>query len=351
MIYFFLGGNKSGLHIIIVSPEKNMKRRNIKMAQQAFILRIAPSGVDKVPEALTKNQIIIGWSQAKGLLDSKLTWEKFRQIISDTYHSGENTLRRAGAAAGHMWRFIREMNKGDIVVVPHWYEFYVAEVKGPAIYDKTKVADDTAYRRPVKWLNNKKAIRRDSVKSALISRMKTQGTCAYATDLLAAINECIQIASSGQMPTFQTDLQTRLIRETLAELRSGRMDSFGFERLIQNVITGLGADDARIIPRGQDKGADILAIFRVAGAFRQVIAIQAKHWQPDPPVGKEIVEQLIRGIEAESANLGMVITSGAISEEAVSAAEKYYEDKGIRIELVDGEQFAKLIVENGIQTS
>lgn len=321
------------------------------MAQQAFILRIAPSGVDKVPEALKDNQIIIGWAKADGLLNANLTWEQFRQIISDTYYSEEDSLRRAGGAAGHMWRFIREMNKGDFVVVPHWSEFYVAEVEGPAIYDETKITDDTAYRRPVIWLNNNKAIRRDLAKSALISRMKTQGTCAYATDLLAEIIECIQLGSTGQVPTFQTDLQTRLIRETLAELRSGRMDSFGFERLIQTVITGLGADDARIIPRSQDKGADILATFRVGGAFRQVIAIQAKHWQPDPPVGKDVVEQLIKGIEAESANLGMVITSGAISDEAVAAAEKYYEDKGIRIELVDGEQFAKLIIENGIRMS
>lgn len=63
------------------------------------------------------------------------------------------------------------------------------------------------------------------------------------------------------------------------------------------------------------------------------------------------MEQLIKGIEAESANLGMVITSGAISDEATATTEKYFEEKGIRIELVDGEQFAKLIVENGIRTS
>ncbi|MEK7768321.1 MAG: restriction endonuclease, partial [Pseudomonadota bacterium] len=97
--------------------------------------------------------------------------------------------------------------------------------------------------------------------------------------------------------------------------------------------------------------ADVLATFRVAGAFRQVVAVQAKHWQPNPPVGKEVVEQLIKGIEAESANLGMVITSGSISDEAVQAAENYFEEKGIKIELVDGEQFAKLIVEHGISAS
>jgi len=47
----------------------------------------------------------------------------------------------------------------------------------------------------------------------------------------------------------------------------------------------------------------------------------------------------------------MVITSGSISEEASELAEQYFVDEGIRIELFDGFQFAKLIVEHGIATS
>jgi restriction endonuclease Mrr len=148
------------------------------------------------------------------------------------------------------------------------------------------------------------------------------------------------------------DYSDRLLaREVLNELHGGRIESFGFERLIQTVLLGLGAEEARIVPRNEDKGADLVATFRVAGAFQQRIAVQAKHWQPEPPVGREVVDQLIRGIEAEAANLGMVVTSGSISDEAYQAAEQYFEEKGIRIELVDGEQFAKLIVEHGIRRS
>ena len=321
------------------------------MEQQAFVLRITPSGFDRVGEALSSNQIIIGWAEARGLLDENLSWEEFRRILSDRYYADEKNLRRAGSAGGHMWRFIREMKKGDLIVVPHGAEFYVAKVAGPATHDEAKVEEDIAYRRNVNWLNDKQSIPRSLAKSALISRMKTQGTCAYATDLLPQIKECLNLSKSGAKPTFQSDLQLRLIQETLDELQSGRMDSFGFENLIHDVLRGLGADEARLVPRSQDKGADIVATFKVAGAFRQILAVQAKHWRPDPPVGTDVVEQLIRGIEAESANLGMVVTSGTVSDEATSMAEQYFEEKGIKIELVDGEQFAKLIVEHGIKTS
>jgi predicted Mrr-cat superfamily restriction endonuclease len=304
-----------------------------------------------VPEALRANQIIIGWAEAEGLRAPDLSREQFREIIRDTYYSDQPTLRKAGSAAGNMWRFIHDMKPGDLVVVPYRVGFFVAEVLGPVSYDAKKVEEDSAYRRPVHWLNARKPIPRQTARSALISRMKIQGTSAYATDLLGEIQECLKLAEGDGAPSFQAGLQSRLVQEVLAELRGGRIDSYGFERLIQSVLRGLGAQEVRIIPRNQDNGADLVAIFLVAGAFQQSIAVQAKHWKPDPPVDREVVEQLIRGIESESANLGMVITSGSIADDAYQAAEQYFDEKGIRIELVDGEQFAKLIVEHGIRTS
>jgi predicted Mrr-cat superfamily restriction endonuclease len=318
--------------------------------KQAFVLKISYE-IDAFPEALQNNQLIIGWAYAEGLLEPTIGWEQFREIIRTAYYSEEPNLRRAGAAGGHMWRFIQEMKVGDLVVVPRWSDFYIAEVTGPAFYDASKKDGDTAYRRPVIWLNNKNPIPRSLAKSALISRMKTYGTCAYATDLLDEILECLHVAKSGATPSFESDLQSRLVRETLDELRSGRMESYGFERLIETMLRGLGGKDTRIVPRNKDKGVDIVATFRVAGVFTQVVAVQAKHWQPDPPVGKDVVEELIRGVEAEEASLGMVITSGAIGEDAVERAKRYTDEKGIPIELVDGEQFAKLIVEHGIRSA
>lgn len=317
--------------------------------EQAFVLRVAPGGIDRVPEALSSNQIIIGWSRAEGLLDKSLTWEGFRDIIRSAYYSSEENMRRAGGASGNMWRFIRDMNEGDLVVVPHGSQFFVARIIGPASHDKSKIDEDTAYRRDVAWLDNGNPIPRMLAKSALVSRMKTQGTCVYASDIIHEIHDCLENSRKKTAPTFQSDLQTRLIRETLDELHSGRIDPYGFERLIRTTLLGLGAKEVRIVPRLQDKGADLLATFMIAGAIEQVVAVQAKHWQASPPVSDEVVRQLIRGIEAESANLGIVVTSGTISEAAGKVAQEYYDEKGIKIELVDGEQFAKLIVEHGIK--
>ena len=318
---------------------------------QAFVLRIAPSGGDRVEEAVASNQIMIGWAEAAELLDSNLDWATFREAMRKRYYLNQPNLRRAGNAAGHMWRFIHEMKPGDLVVVPHGPEFYVAEIAAAATHDPSKIDEDTAFRRNVKWLNDKHPMPRALAHAALQSRMKTLGTCAYATDLLGEITECLEVAGREQRPTFESDLHNRLVRETLDEIRSGRLESFGFESLIQKVLKGLGAEEVHIIPRSQDKGADLLATFLVAGAFRLLVAVQAKHYRPEPPVGPDAVQQLIQGIEAESADLGMVVTSGTISKEAAQLAESFFEEKGTKIELVEGVQLASLIVERGLSST
>ena len=125
----------------------------------AFVLRIA-HGEDLFSEALEKDHLIIGWAKAQGLLEPTLEWERFRGIIFETYYSDDDNLRRAGYAAGNMWRFIRDMKDDDLVVVPRHSEFYVAKVVGKAFYDESKVEEDSAYRRQVEWLNGGRGIPR-----------------------------------------------------------------------------------------------------------------------------------------------------------------------------------------------
>lgn len=319
-------------------------------SQKAFILRIAPGGVDKVPEALAEDRISIGWSEAKGLLNERLKWVGFRKIVSKIYYPNENNLRPAGAATGYLWRFIKEMKSGDLVIVPNNKIFFVAEIiDKKASYDPSKIAEGTAYYRKVKWLNDKNGIKRYNARAALQSRLKSYGTCVDATDLLEEIYDCLYCAFRGMTPSFYTDIETSLIDTTLKELQEGRLEPYEFERLIKKILLGLGAaNEPKIIPRRIDYGADIITVFRVASIIDLKVAVQVKHYKSYQKIRSDVIEQLIRGIEAEEADLGMVITSGFFSDEAIKAAEKHYEDNRVKIELVDGNQLARLIVENGL---
>ena len=46
----------------------------------------------------------------------------------------------------------------------------------------------------------------------------------------------------------------------------------------------------------------------------------------------------------------MIVTAGTVSEEARAAADKFFNESGIKNELIDGELLAKLIVEYGIKS-
>lgn len=319
---------------------------NPKSDQRAFILRIAPSRKDRVPHALNDNMLFIGWAKARALLDEKLDWKAFRKIIHDQYYSNDIDERRAGIATGYLWLFIREMKQGDLVVVPHGSEFYVGKVNGPAKYEESVVSEDTAYRRSVIWLNSKKPIARKLARAALQSRMKIQGTCVDATDLLDEINLALKSTT-----TFEQDLHKLLVKHTVEEIRKGKMDGTRFEQFVASLLKGLGASQVRIVPHNQDKGADIVAHFRIAGAFQLTVAVQAKHYMPQPPVPKQVILDLQHGMEAESADLGMIITSGMISHEAYDLAQEIFENQGMKIELIDGEQLGALILEYGLTGS
>jgi predicted Mrr-cat superfamily restriction endonuclease len=319
---------------------------------RAFVLRMAPSGNDWVPDGLAADQITIGWARAAELADPALEYRAFREVLKRTYYPDHSTYQKAGAAAGVLWLFIREMSVGDLVVVPHTGQrFFVAVVRGPAVHEPDYVATDSAFRRSVTWLNDKKPIARRIARARLQSRMKIRQTCADATDLIAEIEEVITAADAERPPTFGVDLRERLIEQATAEMRSGRMDSFGFENLVATLLTSLGAAEVRVVGRSQDLGVDIIATFTVANTFPVRIGIQAKHFRPDPPVGPSVVDQLVAGMEAEGITMGWVATSGSFSPDAVSHKEELEEQRGISIELVDGDQLGAMLVEGGLRAA
>lgn len=316
----------------------------------AFVLRIAPGNVDKMQEALANDDLIIGWAEADGLLDTSLDWWKFRAILHKSYYSHKTSYRASGNAAGSMWRFIREMKPGDFVIAPHGSSFYIGKVAGEARYEASKVTEDSAYRRKVEWLNGKKPIARKLARAALISRMKVYQTCADALDLVPDIQDALSHAGNKSRPAFSTDLRARLVSETLKEIGAGRMDSFAFENLIASVLQSMGGTEVKRIPRKNDKGADVVATFSVAQTFDFKLAVQAKHFQPKPPVSPDVIDQLVTGMEAEGADIGWVVTSGTFSSEATAHCDDVMEQKGYRIELIDGEQLAELVVDRGLRS-
>jgi predicted Mrr-cat superfamily restriction endonuclease len=242
--------------------------------------------------------------------------------------------------------FLKEMKPGDYVVVPSGGQFYVAEVVGDPYYDESHPV--AAHRRPVRWLNDKKPIPRELASYALQSRMKARGTLMDASDLVEDIEKVLEDAKRGETPNLARELRARMVEAVRQELTQGRMNPDRFETLVERMARAMGAVEAKWVPRRSDQGADVIADFQLMGGLLVTVGIQAKFYQPGKPMGKDAVDQLAKALRAGVADMGLVITTGDVSEEAYQAAQEYLNRENLRISILDGRELAELIVDKGL---
>lgn len=134
------------------STGRSVPRSDAPPGSRVWLLRMVPVGRDRVEDALAANVLTIGWGKADGLMDPGLSRERFRDEVIRAYYSGATDLRAAGTSNGQLWRFIREMSAGDLVVVPRGDALHFARVVGGASHDPRPDAEHWAFSRPVEWL-------------------------------------------------------------------------------------------------------------------------------------------------------------------------------------------------------
>jgi predicted Mrr-cat superfamily restriction endonuclease len=319
------------------------------MTKQAFIIRCAPSYVSRVGEMFENNQIVIGWSETESLLfDPDLDRDGFKEILKIKYPNYINNSYSLGQGTGYLWRFIREMQIGDYAIVPIPKAFYIGEVTSNLIFLPDNINEDTAIRRNVKWLNYGKPIPREYCSAGLVSRLKYQGTCVGATDLINEIESALETAKKGDSPSFKEQLNDILIQEVHALLKSDKayLDSNKFEKLVRELMIGLGAKTSEIPPRSKYKNpkadVDVIADFITLGL--QIYIQVKKHKESSD---KFAVEQLIEAMKIDNPDgskpiFGWVITSSEFNDEAVKLAT----DNGIRV--INGDELAEMIVAVGL---
>lgn len=166
----------------------------------AYAFRLKPSKIDRVLELLAVNQIAIGWSKAKGLDDPKLTFADFRAEVGNRYPEIVKR-KRVGHDAGHLWRFIRKMNIGDVVVVPRGNNIHFLQVTSDTKYLAKEVKEDTAYRRDVCELPGSPAFR-PSLPAKLRKALCFRDT---SIDLSHLLNDILSVTSLPTAPLIAVE--------------------------------------------------------------------------------------------------------------------------------------------------
>ncbi|WP_373425533.1 restriction endonuclease [Leptospira interrogans] len=214
-------------------------------------------------------------------------------------------------------------------------------------YLEEKISEETAFSRKAIWLNNGQPIKRNQARSKIISRLKVYQTCVDCSDLNNEILELLEDIASNRTSNFEDDLRKDVTKTILNALHTGKIENFGFERLLKNLFIKLGSRETKIVPRSKDKGSDLIVEFYIFDIVPVQISVQAKHWNESNPVKREEIEQLKTGIESDGTNYGLFITSGIYTQEAMDYVEQLYTER-IIIHLIDGLQLSSLLFKESV---
>ena len=251
-----------------------------------------------------------------------------------------------------LWRFLRDMRVGDLVLVPGPGQYSVYVIEGePKLLEDMDV--DLGFYREVKFheIGNEKAeniSRYDYADRALTARMKIRSTNADISDLGKNIKKCLDAYRDERPLTLHSRTTTALANELLALIYS-ELKPVKFEALLEWYFKRIGASSVYIPPKKQrDKegDADIIASF---DRVRLTIYVQAKFHSRTSDTGDWAVQQVSEyatwdgGKDEHAVGLWVVSTCKCFTPDCVSAAKEH------GVVLVNGIQFARMLLDVGLE--
>ena len=156
-----------------------------------------------------------------------------------------------------------------------------------------------------------------------------------------------QTSAAEQTPSdrFETafnELQASLVSELIDRLAS--LSPEGFEHAVLKLLRAMGyaADEQSVQHTGQsgDEGIDGIIYQDPMGLDR--VYVQAKNWAN--PVSGPDLSKFVGAMDLQGASKGVFVTRSTFTAQATSFAEKSMK----RIVLVNGQRFAKLMIQYGV---
>ncbi len=293
--------------------------------------------------------VAIGWQELGDLRGLPADRETFKATLRNAYPDKPEAAIRV--EAGVLFRFIHEMQAGDVVVYPskHNRMINIGRFSGKSTY-LAGDADEYPNHRAVEWLGH--FPRSDFSQSALnelgafLALFKVS---KHADEVLAKVG----LASSTAQPLITTeqadepatdDLATQAVSQQ-AEITTGDfvvrrimagLTGYEFEEFVAHLLQCLGYT-ARVTPKSGDGGVDVIAHMDALGLQPPIVKVQCKRMTSQ--IGNAEVNQLL-GTLGEG-EFGLFVTLGNFSRAALEL-----ERNRSKLRLIDGEQFVEIVLAN-----
>ncbi len=253
----------------------------------------------------------------------------------------------AAGAAGALWRFVNEIENGDVVLAPdaETRAIHVGRVTGPYEFRKPGLADRFPHVRAVGW---ERSFNRDDLPQRVLYTLGSLGTLSRPSaqdallDYLAGnadeprdndIGADIADDKGESVPLYED------LRQRTAEIigsRVARLDAYETQNLFAGILRALGYF-TEVSPPGADGGTDIVASKDALGVEPPIIRVQVKA-RPAYSARPNDVRELA-GLLADRER-GIVVSTGGFTRDARNDARIK------QIQLIGMDRLVELLLAN-----
>ena len=306
--------------------------------KDAWAVRPMPHGVYRIKEFLEKEIAAIGWPAMGDL--SGHDREAIRKRLLLAYGSN-NSPQSIGQTTGIIDRFVNGIRIGDAVAVPDGQFVYFGTTISEYGFHEEVSSDDKGYPhwKRLKYCFNGKPIKRTDLSANLFSALTGRQTVFKlpSDDVWYIINnqDRFNPKDASQYQTIKSEYIAKLQRGNLPGINSS-----SFEKAAQRVLSIYFPGLVKLASTNAPIGFDTDLKTTLPSGI--VIRVQVKCFQDEwGKLGAEVVRQL-RG-SMDEGDLGIIITTGSISEDAALEANK---DQLKSIRFINGSEFADLVFDN-----
>ena len=292
--------------------------------------------------------VAIGWTAMGDLRKISSNRDAFKAALVVAYPD-----KKAGAIpvdAGTMFKFLHEIEAGDIVIYPSKYDRMVniGRFTGEADYADGD-SDEYPNRQKVSWL---KHLPRDQFSQAALHEIGSFVTLfrvrRYANEFLSKV-DLATVPSADTISDAQDDLtddDTATVSAAIqAEVSTSdfvikrlmsELSGHQFEEFMAHLLECMGYT-ARVTSKSGDGGVDVIAHMDPLGFQPPIVKVQCKRTTGQTP--RPDVDQLLGTLG--DGEYGLFVNLGSFARGAVEL-----ERNRAKLRLINGEQFVELVFEH-----
>ncbi len=294
--------------------------------------------------ALNENLVCHAWNELPDY--SSLTKEELRAIYGKT--NPKDSEQQVNAGLGQVWRFAREIQKGDVVALPLKTESAFEFGRVTSDYQYKKVAPNVMHIRKVDWI---KKIPRAAIPKDILLSMSIPLTIFKVTrnnaeerikQILGSPPGTEPIATPGELENVADDNAVNFeeaSRDEILKFIQANFKAHDLARLVDAVLRAQGYK-TEVSPPGPDGGVDILAGSGQLGFDQPRLCVQVKSGAGSE--GQKTFNELLGVVSKFASQQGLLVSwSGFTNPVKMDARKDFF-----RIRLWDQGDLVEAILQN-----